>query len=139
VDTTQLTYAVAQRLADKGAGAWRPTGPAYTAAEIAISYGPIPAAPDRAIGVTTYLQDDDPETGLAVRMVQVRCRGARGAPNGADIIADAAFDALHLTYQTSGIARITRSSTAPLGADGNGRQERVDNYRVIIDNPEATL
>lgn len=137
MNTTTLTYAIAQLLDDADVGVWRPEGPDYTAAEVGIFYGPIGPAPDRAIGVTTYLQDDDSETGLAVRMVQVRCRGARGAPNGADLIADAAFDALHGTYHTSGLASVTRKSTAPMGADGNGRSERSDNYRIVLDNPEA--
>jgi hypothetical protein len=134
MDTTEVTYAVAQILADAGAGVWRPTGPAYTAAEVAIAYGPLPASPDRAIGVTVYTQTDDPMTGLADRYVQVRSRGSRGAPNGADIVADAAFAALHNTYRTRGLARVTRTSTAPLGADENGRQERTDNYRIVLDN-----
>lgn len=114
-------------------GVWRPTGPAYTSAEIGIFYGPIGALPDRAIGVTCYTQTDNPENGRADRYVQVRCRGAKSLPNGADLIADAVFNALHGSYHTSGFARITRTSTAPLGADTNARQERTDNYQLIID------
>jgi len=133
VDTSTLTTTVCALLDAAGVGQWRPAGPAYSAADVGIFYGPIGSAPDRAIGVTTYLQTDDPVTGLAVRMVQIRCRGAKG-PAGADVIADAVFAALHMLHQTSGIARITRTSTAPLGADGNGRQERTENYRVVIDN-----
>ncbi|MGV8972912.1 MAG: phage tail terminator protein [Rhodoglobus sp.] len=139
MDTSTVTTTVCALLDTANVGEWRPSGPAYSAGEVGIFYGPILAAPDRAMGVTTYLQTDDPETCLAVRMVQVRYRGAKGIPNGADILADAGFAALHMLHHTSGIARITRSSTAPFGADGNGRQERVDNYRVIIDNPPEEL
>lgn len=137
MNTSDLTTALCVLLDVAGVGQWRPAGPAYTTAETAIVYGPLPALPDRAIGVTVYIQDDDLVTGLADRMVQVRFRGAKNAPNGADVLADAAFTALHGVAHTSGIALIARSSTAPLGADTNGRQERTDNYRVIIDNPEA--
>jgi hypothetical protein len=131
--TTTITWAVAQLLADAGVGVWR-TGGLYLASEVGVFYGAIGAAPDRAVGVTVYAQTDDIVTGRKDRYVQVRYRGAKGAPNGADVLADAGFDALHGTYRTSGIARITRTSTAPLGADSNGRQERADNYQLILDN-----
>lgn len=137
MDTTTLVTAVNQILHDAGAGVWHPTGPAYTSAQTGIFYGPIGAAPDKAIGVTSYNQTDDVVNGEAIRYIQVKCRGAKGAPNGADVIADAAKDALHGVYHTSGFARISRNSAAPLGADENGRQERVDNYQILLDNPEA--
>jgi hypothetical protein len=137
MDTTAVVTAVNEILAAANVGKWQPAGPAYLAAEIGIFYGPIGAAPDRAIGVTCYTQTDDVETDRKDRYVQVRCRGAKNAPNGADLIADACFAALHGLYQTHGFARITRTSTAPLGADTNARQERTENYRIIIDNPEA--
>lgn len=136
MDTTALVTAVNQILHTASVGVWRPTGAVYSAAEVAIFYGPIGSTPDRAIGVTCYTQTDypDPDSGQADRYVQVRCRGARGLPNGADILADAVFAALHGVYQTAGIARIVRTSTAPLGADENARQERTDNYQVTISN-----
>jgi len=136
VDTAQVTTTVCVILDAAGVGEWRPTG-AYTTAEVGIFYGAIAAAPDRGIGVTTYMQTDDVETGLAVRMVQLWCRGTHGDPRGADVLADAAFAALHGIYHRSGLASITRKSSAPMGADGNGRQERSDNYVIVIDNPEA--
>jgi hypothetical protein len=132
--TTTITWAIAQLLADAGVGVWRTGGLAYTASEAGIFYGPLLTQPDRAIGITVYAQTDDIVTGRKDRYVQVRYRGAKGAPNGADVLADAGFNALHGTYRTSGIARITRTSTAPLGADSNGRQERADNYQLILDN-----
>lgn len=138
MDTTTVVYTVNAILDDAGVGAWHPVGPAYTSADVGIFYGPVGATPNRAIGVTCYTQTDDIETGRADRYVQVRCRGNPGAPNGADILADAVFTALHGVYRVSGISRITRTSTAPLGADDNGRQERTDNYHLILDNPEAT-
>lgn len=133
MDTTALVYAVNQLLHNASVGVWRPTGPAYTSAEVGIFYGPILATPDRAIGVTCYTQTDDIVNGEAIRYVQVKCRGAKGLPNGADLVADAVFAALHGVYRTSGIARIVRTSTVPLGADENARQERTDNYQILID------
>ena len=137
MDTTAVVYAVNTILHDALVGKWQPAGPAYTAAEVGIFYGPVGATPNRAIGVTIYTQTDDVETGRADRYAQLRFRGNPGAPNGADILADEAFVALQGVYHTSGIARITRTSTAPLGADGNGRQERTDNYQLILDNDEV--
>lgn len=138
MDDRTLTHAVAALLAAAGVGVWRPAGPAYTADETGIHYGAIPAAPDRGVGVRVYLPSDDIETGLATRWVQLRTRGARNSPDGADVIADANFRALHDTYPGGGIARIVRTTSAPLGADDNGRQERTDTYQLILDNPEAT-
>lgn len=138
MDTATVVTAVNEILAAAGVGVWRPAGPAYTLAEVGIFYGPIGAAPDRAVGVTVYVQSDDIETERKDRYVQVRCRGARGAPNGADLLADSVFYVLHGLVRTHGFARISRTSTAPLGADTNARQERTDNYRIIIDNPEAS-
>jgi len=134
MDTSTLTTAVCALLDAAGVGEWRPAGPAYTAAETGIFYGALGALPDKAIGVTCYTATDDIVTGLATRRVQVRCRGARNVPNGADLIADAVFAAIHGLYRTSGFARITREFPAPLGADGNSRQERTDNYLLVLDN-----
>ena len=137
LSTSDLTTTVCVLLDAAGVGKWRPTGPDYAAGEVGIFYGPLGATPDRAVGVSVYIQNDNLATSVSDRYVQVRCRGARGVPNGADILADAGFTALQGVAHTSGIALIARSSTAPLGADGNGRHERTDNYRVILDNPEA--
>lgn len=138
MDDDVLTRVICERLAGAGVGVWRPAGPAYTAAETGIFYGALGATPDRALAVAVYLPVDDVETGIALRYLQVRSRGPRNLPDGADVLAGAVFRALHGTYPRGGIARITRTSAARLGADGNSRQERTDNYLVILDNPEAT-
>ena len=39
--------------------------------------------------------------------------------------------------RTGGINHIHRTSFGPLGADVNGREERSENYSVVLDNPEA--
>lgn len=132
MDDATLVKTICQLLADRGVGAWQPTGPAYTAGQIGIFYGPIQPTPDRAIGATLYATEDDVASGPAVRYVQLRFRGARGAVDGADTLAAAAFAALHATHHTAGLARARRVSSAHLGADDTGRQERTDNYQIIL-------
>ena len=135
MDDGELTRVICERLAAAGVGVWRPAGPAYTATGTGIFYGSLGATPDRALAVAVYLPVDDIRTGLSLRYLQVRSRGPRGTPDGADTLAGAVFDALHGTYPRGGIARITRTSAARLGADGNSRQERTDNYLIVLDNP----
>ncbi len=134
MDDVEVVTAICEALAMAGVGQWRPAGPGYSASEVGIFYGAIGSTPDLAIGVTLYAAGDPIGEGAPDRFVQVRSRGDRGAPHGADRLAGAVFRALHGTHHTGGIARIARTSTAHLGADENGRQERTDNYRIIL-NP----
>ncbi|KMM44860.1 hypothetical protein CWIS_13580 [Cellulomonas sp. A375-1] len=135
MDDATLTRLIAAWLAAAGVGAWRPTGPTYTTGEVGIFYGPIAEIPDRAIGVTVYSSTDPVSTGTTVRYVQVRYRGAPGAPAGADTLASAGFAALHGVHRRGGVARARRISSARLGADDTGRQERTDNYEFILNPP----
>lgn len=137
MDTRTLTTTVCELLASTAGWAWRPTGPAYTGAEVGVFYGPLGAAPDRAVGVSAYSADDDLQTGLAVRRVQIRHRGTRDRPDGADELADATFAAMHGLVRVAGLLLVTRVLVAPMGADENSRQERADSYQIILDNPEA--
>jgi len=137
VDTKTMIYALAQSLADRTDMVWRPTGPAYTEAEAGINYGALPQAPNQSIGMTAYYADDDLETSLAVRRVQLRFRGNPGERAGADDLADAAFAALQGLARVAGLNLVTRVAMAHLGADENDRQERTDSYQIIPDNQEA--
>lgn len=114
---------------------WRPAGPAYTAGQVAIFYGPIATNPDRAVGVRVYGGTDRDE--LHERRVQLRFRGARGVVDGADKLAAIAFAVLDGLPRVGGLNGIRRESMAPLGADTNDRAERTDNYLVVLDNVEA--
>jgi len=138
MDDVTLVTTVCERLAAAGVGAWRPVGPPYGAGEVAIHYGALPASPDRAIGVTLYVADDELRTSLAVRRVQLRVRGARGDAAGADRLASATFDALQGLARTAGLSLVTRVLVAHLGADENARQERADSYQIVLDNAEAS-
>jgi hypothetical protein len=138
MDDVALTKAVCQVLADRNGWAWRPAGPPYTATEVGVFYGALGATPDRAVGVTLYGGEDELQNGLAVRRVQVRHRGARGRPDGADELASRTFTALQGLARVAGISLATRVLVARLGADENDRQERADSYQIILDNPEAS-
>lgn len=131
---SELTAILAQLLAGAGVGSW--PGP-YAATDVGIFYGAIDSEPDRAIGITSYLPTDDVVTGLAIRRVQFRFRGARANPAGANDLADATFTVLQGLTRRNGINHAERVSSAQLGVDQNARLERTDNYSITIDNPEA--
>lgn len=135
MDDSQLTQAVCRLLGEIPGWAWRTSGPAYTASEVGIQYGAIKASPDRGVGVRVYSSDDEVQTGLATRRAQLRFRGGKNAVDGADAMASLAFRHLQGLSRREGISGIRRLSMAPLGADSNGREERTDNYEVVIDLP----
>lgn len=137
MDTETLTTTIAQLLADRTGWAWQPNGPAYTNTQVGVFYGAIGANPDQAVGITVYTTDDPYPVGANVRRVQLRFRGLPGVRAGADTLADTAFAHLHGLARVAGINLATRVSMAHLGADESDRQERADNYQIILDNPEA--
>lgn len=138
MDDVALTKLVCTLLGEITGWEYRDEGPAYAETLVGVYYGSIKERPDRAVGVRMYLPEDDRVTGLAVRRVQVRYRGSRGDPTGADTLADAGFARLHTLSRVGGISDSRRlSSSGPLGADTNGREERTDNFEIILDNPEA--
>lgn len=135
----ELTTLLCELLGEIDGWEWRPDGPAYTSSEVGVFYGPIGPAPDRAAGVRVYGGTDDDLEFLRWRRVQVRVRGSRNAPDGADTLADAVFAKLQGNVTTPGISRVSRQSMSPLGADQNGREERTENYLVVLDNPESVV
>lgn len=139
MDDSTLTQRILTLLGEIVGWEWRPVGPPYTDDEVGLFYGAIGESPDRAVGVRIYGGTDDLVTGLKVRRVQIRLRGAQGRSDGADVLADAAFARLQRLSRTGGINGIRRDSMTPLGADTNGREERSDNYAVTLDNVEATV
>ena len=132
-----LTIAICQLLGELPGWSWSTTG-TYPADRVGVFYGPIPDAPDRAVGVRVYGGTDDPEVYSPTRSVQLLFRGARNRPDGADELADEAFTPLQRRVRSGGINFAYRISFGPLGADGNGRQERADNYQIVIENTEVT-
>lgn len=131
-----LTTRLAEILGRVPTFAWRPHGPAYTSTEVAIFYGRVLDAPDRAIGVRVYSSADMEH--LSRRRVQLHVRGRRDDVADADRIADVLSTVLDQRLRGDGIASITRTSFSQLGADKNGRDERTENYLITLDNLEAS-
>lgn len=132
IDDSQVVVALAQVLDAGTSFVWSVAG-GYAANQIGIYYGAIPADPDQAVGLTLYDTDDDIQTQLAQRRVQLFFRGARGGRASADDMASEAFAALQ-RYVGNGLAHVSRVSSARLGADINDRQERTDNYTIVLEN-----
>src|SRR5690606_26061058 len=120
--------------------AWRPDGPAYTAAAVGVVPGAMPAAPDRAVVLTAYPVSG---SGLAdvVPGVQMRCRGPRGSPTSPGDLDDAVYAVLHGAEQLrlGGVlvAHTRRASAAHLGPDTNRRHETTSNYYLTTAHPSA--
>lgn len=138
VDDVQLTKALCAIVGAVPGWSWRESGPAYTASELGVFYGPIADKPDRAIGVRLYGVPLDDVNVSRERRVQFRVRGAPGRPDGADEIASVLRTVLSGVIRRDGISEIRLQSMAPLGADTNGREERSENYLVVLDNEEAS-
>jgi hypothetical protein len=138
--TADLLTGLATLLDADGVAVYKPTEP-YAADEVGIVFGVPTQDPPSLIALAVYNNTDDPALSDSRPMVQFRIRGASADPTGADDLADAVFDRLqgfrgdlpngvHITYAS-------RNSTFPLGIDGNGRQERTDNYDLTVHRPSA--
>lgn len=132
----ELTILLCEILGSIPGWSWSAAGASYPAGVVGVFYGSIGATPDRAVGVRIY-SGDDPLIYSPIRRMQLLVRGARGRPDGADTLASLAFLVLQSKARYRGISRIERNSFGPLGADGNGREERTDNYLIALDNMEA--
>lgn len=134
--TSAVLEAAARRLADQGVASYDEQG-AYPADATGITLKSVPTAPDRVLTLGVYDIDDspDPSSSLRTYMLQVRTRGLAFPPTDVDDLAEAARDALTVHHDTwpgdLRVDRCHRVSTIPLGADGNRRQERTDNYRLL--------
>lgn len=135
MDDAALTLALCEMLGEVPGWHWSLTTET-PAGMVGIFYGDLPETPDRAIGVRVY-GGDDPRVYEPVRSVQLRIRGAREDKDDADRIAGFAFALLQGRCRVRGISWVQRNTFGPLGADTNGREERSENYRVFLDNPEV--
>lgn len=114
--------------------AWNPTTP-YAGDDVAVFFGAIDDAPDRAVGVRLYGGSDDDD--LKARKAQIWVRGARGVRGSADDIADAVFVRFDKLSREGGILGIRRESMSDQGADDSDRDLRAENYTITLDNEEA--
>jgi hypothetical protein len=141
LNDAELTKLICSLLGERDGWAWGGDDPEFTYPDdsVAVFYGALGATPDRAVGVRTYGATESRIGNffLSTRLIQLRLRGAQGRPDGADELAAEAFDALHGLSRVGGISDITRRSMAPAGTDYNRREERTENYQIILDNQEA--
>ena len=134
MDDVALTEQVLGILAKVPTWVYDPDADSLPADKVGLFYGAIQPNPDRAIGVRVYGSTEDD---VHWRRVQLRFRGAPYDVAGADALAGIAFTVLHELSRVGGISDIRRISAGPLGADSSAREERADNYQIILDNPEA--
>ncbi|WP_233202015.1 minor capsid protein [Cryobacterium sp. Y11] len=137
LDDRTLTILICSILGEIPGWDWNPGDPdyVYSSDPVIIFYGALGTTPDTAVGVRVYAAGQDLD--VAWRRVQIRVRGAQGRPDGADVLAALAFAALQGLSRVGGISGISRLSIAPAGADDNRREERTENYLIILDNLEA--
>ena len=139
--TSDLLTGLAVHLAAAGVGTWRPTG-AYTPGETGITIRGIPQTPDRLITLAPYPLDGGEHRGMADHdsALQIRVRGTQD-PRVCEDLADAVFDLLdscgRLTLGGIPVVDMWRQSYTSLGADGNGRWERSENYYLNAMRPTA--
>lgn len=137
--THDLLVGLAQLLEDNGLGRYidEEDDSVFVSDDTAIVLKEMPPSPDRAIVLNTYSPVDDPVLGMGTVMVQFRFRGARNLVTDSDTLADAVFDLLqgsrylNLIPGTPPISRAKRQTSLDLGADGNNRWERTDNYELF--------
>lgn len=138
MDDDTLTRRICAHLGRTPGWAYRPDGPDFAPSEVAIFYGGLGDAPARAIGVRVYGLGPGDQTYTNTRRVQLRFRGARDDPTGANRLASTAEAVMQGLSMVGGFSEVLRTSLAPLGADQNGREERSDNYIITLDNLEAS-
>lgn len=138
LDDEALTDLICTHLGQVPGWEWEPDrdAPDYPADVVGIRYGATRPTPDRTIGVRVYAADDS--THLTVRRVQFRLRGARNDPASADALGGVLSAVLPGLSRWGGISDARRISFGPLGADDLGREERSENWQIILDNPEAS-
>lgn len=136
IDDDVVIFAIAELLAELG-WAWRPASEFEPEDDVGIHYRRLGDGPDRAVAIAVYGGGDDDETGEAYRLVQLRFRGAPKDPRDADRLAGAAFNHLRTVASRRGIAWARRRGFGSSKTDDNGREQRTDNYRITLDNPEA--
>lgn len=138
--TSELVRGLARLLQDSGIGKYIEEDDdesVFTQTDTAVVLKTLPPSPDRVIALNTYSPVDDLVLPHGSIMVQFRFRGRRGDVNDVDDLGDAVFDLLHgaryldLIPGQPAISRAARKSSLQIGADGNGRMERTDNYELF--------
>lgn len=130
-----IIESLAQFLDDTGVASYYPDvyPPGFTGP--AVSLKRLPKLPDDAVAVAVYDMDDATVLPGTWVSVQLRFRAA-GARTRVDDLADLAFEQLHFRhhFDMGGVLvqRSRRINMASLGPDENGRDERADNYELLL-------
>lgn len=138
MNTTTLTLELCRHLHTLGAGIFNETTP-YAPTDHAITIKHLPTSPDHALAVAVY-GVEDPVPGLVDVTVQVQLRfRAPGPVLAVDEWADRVHGLLQYRHGVVmgdlRVSRVRRLSVAPLGQDANRREERADNYELIVRLP----
>ena len=136
MDDEELTHVVCRILGAIDGWAYHEDDTPYPADLVGVRYGKVLDNPDESVGVRVYGGEDPAD--LKTRSVQLLVRGKRRDVAGADRLADKARRRLHKVSRQFGISSIQRTSFGPLGADTNLREERSENYQIILDNTELS-
>jgi len=134
---SDLLTGVAQLLNADGVAVWNPFG-AYASSDIGIVIGVPSQDPPSLVALATYNNIDDPAGSDSTVFLQVRTRAPDDDPRKANAISGGVFNSLQGLRATVNGIRIVygrRNSSYPLGIDGNGRQERTDNYELMVHRP----
>ena len=135
--TSDLLAGVAQLLDADGVATWNPSG-AYNNSEIGIVIGAPSQDPPSLVALATYNNTDDPAASDSTVFLQVRTRAPDDDPRKANALSGGVFNSLQGLRKTVNGIRIVygkRNSSYPLGIDDNGRQERTDNYELMVHRP----
>lgn len=151
--TRTLLEGLAGLLDQAGVSYWLPDGVAEDSdgpIEPATFLIDLPATPDRVVCLTDYPVADDPGMADAIIGVQVRVRGGRDPLEASDT-RDGVYSVFHglraVTFtpppgddgELVVIAQMYRQNATPIGPDGQGRNERVENYYVHVNRAGADL
>lgn len=132
-----IIHAIATRLHETGVGYWPgPTGTYPQKLAIPPIFAKrLPPTPGRAIAINTYGTDLNPNPDMA-SILTVRIQVRSRAPMDADPTGDNAITALHGQHHQEWagliVDRCRHLSTAQLGADSAGLDERADNFEITI-------
>lgn len=133
-----LLEGLAARLDAAGVATYRPSG-AYQAGDTPVVFGPLPASPDRVVGLTLYLAVDAQVENRSTWRVQARLRGTPGDHLDPGDLSFAIFEVLHgmegVWFGALYVIDARRVSISPQGVDGNRRTERTDNYEFVVNTP----
>jgi hypothetical protein len=138
-----LLEGLAELLAIRGHGVWRPTGK-YTDPEVGIVLETVPQAPAQLISLWAYGGvEADARNAIDEPSVQVRVRG-NSDPRISRDLAQSIYDELHgdahfALPDGTWVESVIGINAGPthLGQDGNSRHEHVVSFRFEINNPAS--